>query len=154
MIRDNLVFEPAGFGGFGVLAAVDEQGLASTVSIDSSVLDHNTEAALVLFDSSGTVSNTTIRDTQPNPTTLGGGKGIEIDSVDINAAPTLLVEHSVVSGSTSNGIAAQGANVAISDSIVKDTHAGVGEGRRRYWHSDHLHPRWPARCAQHQRRLG
>ena len=106
-------------GGWG-MGVQDNEGVASELTMVGSLIDNNTEAALVLSASTASVRESTIRKTRPGMDDQKDGRGISIQSR--NEIPsTFSLEASVVDGNHDIGLFAGGSDIIILDSIIRNT---------------------------------
>ncbi|MFH2008619.1 MAG: right-handed parallel beta-helix repeat-containing protein [bacterium] len=129
VIRDTLPSQGDGAVGRGIDAYCDPAlGSCGSLELVNCLISGNRQLGLHATGVDVTVTGSVIRDTLPGSDgTYGRGIDVECDP-GLSTCGRLTVTDSLVTGNRSVGLAAHGADVAISGSVIRDTLAQQSDG--------------------------
>jgi hypothetical protein len=133
VVRDTLASPADQIWGHGVACQHDGQrGHGASLIARQSLIERNTETGLMLAGSTATLAGVAIRDSLPTPAdTFGRGITVQFEpTVGLDTAITL--EGSRVDGSHDAGVAADGAKVTVTGSLISHTEPNPADGQRGY----------------------
>jgi Right handed beta helix region len=120
-VRDTQPYKDGG-SGVGIGAEADLKALEhATLTLRSSLLEHNHETGVFVYGSDATIEATIVRDTQPHSDGVGGD-GIDIvGAKDDPKRSTLTLRASILEKNHQIGMLVQSSDATVEATVVRDT---------------------------------